>query len=99
MRILLHLIESRYLKVYLQLRKQAATDREKVMDRLENSLSMEQELSHRIFSDNVQQLSQSEAQELLVEMHKQMMYRENIYKKMFVDQQRDIVDSLFGVGK
>lgn len=69
------------------------------MDRLENSLSMEQELSHRIFSDNVQQLSQSEAQELLVEMHKQMMYRENIYKKMFVDQQRDIVDSLFGVGK
>jgi Phycobilisome degradation protein nblA len=99
LRILLHLIESRYLKVYLQLRKQAATDREKVMDRLENSLSMEQELSHRIFSDNVQQLSQSEAQELLVEMHKQMMYRENIYKKMFVDQQRDIVDSLFGVGK
>lgn len=99
LRILLHLIESRYLKVYLQLRKPAATDREQVMDRLENSLSMEQELSHRIFSDNVQQLSQSEAQELLVEMHKQMMYRENIYKKMFVDQQRDIVDSLFGVGK
>jgi uncharacterized protein YaaW (UPF0174 family) len=99
LRILLHLIESRYLKVCLQLRKQAATDKEKVMDRLENSLSMEQELSHRIFSDNVQQLSQSEAQELLVEMHKKMMYRENIYKKMFVDQQRDIVDSLFGVGK
>jgi uncharacterized protein YaaW (UPF0174 family) len=69
------------------------------MDRLENSLSMEQELSHRIFSDNVQQLSQSEAQELLVEMHKQMMYKENIYKKMLLNQQRDIVDSLFGVGK
>lgn len=99
LRILLHLIESSYLKVYLQLRKQEATNREKVMDRLENSLSMEQELSHRIFSDRAQQLSQSEAQELLVEMHKQMMYKENIYKEMFLNQGKDIVDSLFGVGK
>jgi uncharacterized protein YaaW (UPF0174 family) len=69
------------------------------MDRLENSLSMEQELSHRIFSDSVQQLSQSEAQELLVQMHKQMMYKENIYKEMFLNQEKDIVDALFGAGR
>jgi uncharacterized protein YaaW (UPF0174 family) len=69
------------------------------MDRLENTLSMEQELSHRIFSDSVQQLSQSEAQELLVQMHKQMMYKDNIYKELFLNQEKDIVDSLFGVGK
>jgi hypothetical protein len=67
------------------------------MDRLENSLSMEQELSHRIFSDRVQQLSQSEAQELLVQMHKQMMIKENLYKELFISQEKDIVDSLFGV--
>lgn len=71
----------------------------KVMDRLENTLSMEQELNHRIFSDRVQQLSQSEAQELLVQMHKQMMYKDNIYKEMFINQEKDIVNSLFGAGK
>lgn len=71
----------------------------KVMDRLENTLSIEQELNHRIFSDRVQQLSQSEAQELLVQMHKQMMYKDNIYKEMFINQEKDIVNSLFGAGK
>lgn len=69
------------------------------MDRLENTLSMEQELNHRIFSDRVQQLSQSEAQELLVQMHKHMIYKENIYKEMFLNQEKDIVNSLFGAGK
>lgn len=69
------------------------------MDRLENNLSIEQELSQRIFSDRVQQLSQSEAQELLIEMHKQMMYKENIYKQLFLHQERDIVDALFGVDR
>ncbi len=66
------------------------------MDRLENSLSMEQELNHRIFSDRVSQLNQSEAQELLVQMHKQMMIKENLYKELFISQEKDIVDSLFG---
>ncbi|NJK58628.1 MAG: phycobilisome degradation protein nblA [Pleurocapsa sp. SU_5_0] len=69
------------------------------MDRLENTLSIEQELNHRIFSDRVHQLSQSEAQELLVQMHKQMMYKDNIYKEMFINQEKDIVNSLFGAGK
>ena len=69
------------------------------MDRLNDSLSMEQELNHRIFSDRVNQLTQSEAQDLLVQMHKQMMIKENLYKELFISQEKDIVDSLFGVGR
>ena len=69
------------------------------MDKLENSLSIEQELSHRVFSDRVQQLSQQESQDLLVQMHQQMMIKENLYKELFKSQERDIVDVLFGVGK
>ena len=68
------------------------------MDRLNDTLSMEQELNHRIFSDRVHQLTQSEAQDLLVQMHKQMMIKENLYKELFISQEKDIVDSLFGAG-
>ena len=69
------------------------------MDRLENSLSVEQELSHRIFGDRVKQLNQEEAQELLVQMHKQMLYKDNIYKELILNQEKDIVDMLFGATK
>ena len=69
------------------------------MDKLQNSLSLEQQLNHRIFSDRVQQLSQQESQDLLVQMHRQMMIKENLYKELFKSQERDIVDVLFGVGK
>ncbi len=69
------------------------------MDKLENSLSLEQELSHRVFSDRVQQLSREEAQDLLVQMHKQMMFKDNLYKELFLSQEKDIVDALFGAKK
>ena len=69
------------------------------MDKLENSLSLEQELNHRIFSDRVKQLSREEAQDLLVQMHKQMMFKDNLYKELFISQERDIVDALFGAKK
>lgn len=69
------------------------------MDKLQNSLSIEQELSHRIFSDRVKQLSHQETQDLLVEMHRQSMIKENLYQELFKSQERDIVDVLFGVGK
>ncbi|VEP13886.1 Phycobilisome degradation protein nblA [Hyella patelloides LEGE 07179] len=69
------------------------------MDRLENSLSMEQEFNHRTFSDCVQQLSHEEAQYLLVQMHKQMMFKDNLYKELFLSQEKDLVDSLFGAKK
>ena len=67
------------------------------MDRLENSLSLEQEFSHRVFAERVQQLSCEEAQELLVQMHKQILYKDNLYKELLLNQGRDVVDSLFGV--
>ncbi|MCC0175783.1 NblA/ycf18 family protein [Waterburya agarophytonicola K14] len=69
------------------------------MDRLENSLSMEQELSHRIFGDRVAQLNREEAQELLIQMHQQMLYKDNIYKALILNQEKDIVDMLFGAKK
>ena len=69
------------------------------MDGLENNLSMEQELNHRIFSDRVQELSREDAQNLLIQMHKQMMYKDNLYKELFLSQGRDFVDTLFGVKK
>ena len=69
------------------------------MDRLENSLSMEQELNHRIFSDRVKQLSREQAQDLLVQMHKQMMFKDNLYRELFLSQEKDIVDALFGAKK
>ncbi len=67
------------------------------MDKLENSLSMEQEFSHRVFAERVQQLSREEAQDLLVQMHKHMLYKDNLYKELILSQEKDIVDSLFGV--
>ncbi len=69
------------------------------MDRLENSLSVDQELSLRIFGDRVKQLNQEEALELLVQMHKQMLYKDNIYKELILNQEKDIVDMLFGATK
>lgn len=69
------------------------------MDGLENSLSLEQRLSHRIFSDRVQELSREEAQELLVQMHKQMIFKDNLYKELFLGQEKDIVEALFGTKK
>lgn len=69
------------------------------MDRLSQTLTMEQELSHRVFSDRVKQISREEAQELLIQMHQQMMVKENMYKELFLSQEKDIVDSLFGAQK
>ena len=69
------------------------------MDKLENNLSLEQKLDHRIFSDSVQELSREDAQNLLVEMHKQMMFKDNLYKELFLSQGKDLVDALLGAKK
>lgn len=66
------------------------------MESLENNLSLEQKLQQRIFSDRVKQLSREEAQELLIQMNQQIMIKENLYRELFIDQQQDLVDSLFG---
>ncbi len=69
------------------------------MDKLEATLSVEQKFNHRGFSDRVKQLSREEAQELLIQMHKQMLFKDNLYRELFVSQEKDIVDALFGVKK
>ncbi len=69
------------------------------MESLDNSLSLEQEFNHRSFSDRVKQLTREEAQELLIQMHKQMLYKDNIYKELILSQEKDIIDMLFGATK
>lgn len=66
------------------------------MDSLEKALSIEQKFSHRLFADCVKDLSQEQAQELAIQLHKQMMYKDNLYKEIFMAQERDVVDALFG---
>jgi hypothetical protein len=43
-------------------------------------LSMEQEFSIRSFADQVQHLSREEAQDFLVNLYRQMMMKETMYK-------------------
>lgn len=44
-------------------------------------LSLEQEFSIRSFQSEVQNMSQKQAQELLVKLYEQMLVRENMYKQ------------------
>lgn len=55
-----------------------------MMDKLENKLSIEQEFNHRVFASRVQGLSREEAQDLLVQLHEQMLHKDNIYKQLFL---------------
>ena len=70
-----------------------------IMDQLKDNLSVEQEFSHKIFCDRVKQLSREQAQDLLMQMHQQMLFKDNIYRDLFLSQEKEIVDSLFGVKK
>ena len=45
-------------------------------------LSVEQEFSLRRFSDQVKHLSREQAQDLLIELNKQMMIKDNLYKQL-----------------
>lgn len=45
-------------------------------------LSVEQEFNLRRFSDEVQHLSREQAQELLIELNKQMMIKDNLFKQL-----------------
>ncbi len=44
-------------------------------------LSLEQEFSLRSFADLVQQMSREQAQEFLIEMHKQMVIQKTMYEE------------------
>jgi hypothetical protein len=65
------------------------------MDKHLEQLSLEQEFSHKLFADAVQHLSHQEAQELLVQLHKQMLYKDNLYKVLLLERGKDLVDALF----
>ena len=53
-------------------------------------LSIEQEFTLRRLSDQVKNLSQEQAQDLLIELSKQMMIKDNLYKQL--------LQSYLGVG-
>ena len=67
------------------------------MNNLEASLTLEQEFNHRAFCDRVEELDLQQTRELLKQLHKQMLYKDNIYKELILAQEKDIVDTLFGV--
>ncbi len=50
-----------------------------------NQLSLEQEFELRVFKDHVQQLSQQEAQELLVELYRNTIVLDNFYREIIKD--------------
>ena len=70
-----------------------------IMDQLKQNLSVEQEFSHKVFCDRVQQLTREQAQDLLIQMHQHMLFKDNLYRDLFLNQEKEIVDSLFGVKK
>ncbi len=62
------------------------------MDNDGTKLSLEQQFSIRHFNDQVQRMSREQAQEFLIEVYKQMMMRENMYKH-FLKHQWNLEDS------
>ena len=48
-------------------------------------LSLEQEFSLRRFVDQVQTLSQEQAQDLSIELYRQMMLKDNLYEELLQD--------------
>lgn len=46
-------------------------------------LSLEQEFKHEVFVSKIQNLSSEETKDLLVKLHKQMLVKDNFYKKLF----------------
>ena len=53
---------------------------------LPTSLSLEEELQLRKFSDLVQRMSREQAQEFLIELYRQMMFKDKIYRR-FIKQE------------
>ncbi len=48
-------------------------------------LSLEQEFNLRRFVDQVQTLSQEQAQDLSIELYRQMMLKDNLYEELLQD--------------
>jgi hypothetical protein len=48
----------------------------------QNKLSLEQEFSLRKIADQAKDLSRQQAQELIIELQRQMMIKDNLYKQL-----------------
>lgn len=47
-----------------------------------NQLSMEQEFMHQVFTTKIRDLSYEETKDLLIKFHKQMLFKDNLYRKL-----------------
>ena len=47
-----------------------------------NQLSLEQEFTHQVFATKVKDLSCEETKELLIKFHKQMLFKDNLYRQL-----------------
>ena len=47
-----------------------------------NQLSMEQEFTHQVFTTKIKDLSYEETKDLLIKFHKQMLFKDNLYRKL-----------------
>lgn len=56
-----------------------------------NQLSLEQEFMHQVFVTKVQDLSEEETKDLLIKFHKQMLFKDNLHKKLFQNQEEKII--------
>jgi len=54
-----------------------------------NQLSLEQEFKHEVFVDKIRELSYEETRELLIKFHKQMLFKDNFYQKLFRKQRKN----------
>ena len=53
-----------------------------------NQLSLEQEFKHEVFAAKIQELSYEETKELLIKFHKQMLFKDNFYRRLFRKQRK-----------
>ena len=58
------------------------------MDFESNRLSLEQEFKHEVFTAKIQELSYEETKELLIKFHKQMLFKDNFYRRLFRKQRK-----------
>lgn len=54
-------------------------------------LTLEQEFSQRTFADQVERMSHEQAQAFLINLHREMIARENLY--------RDMLKEAWGIGR
>ena len=45
-------------------------------------LSIEQEFMHQVFATKIEELSYEETKDLLIAFHKQMLFKDNLYRKL-----------------